>query len=66
MTAPIPDAIYRIELCSGEHRLWRYRGPDGRAAKWWQDVESGREFSETSLMYAWKIIAREESGAAEA
>ncbi len=60
MTTPVSDAIYRVELCSGEQRLWRYRGPDGRGAIWWQDVETAREFSETSLMYAWKIIAREE------
>jgi len=59
MNALIPDANYVIELCSGEQRLWRYRGPDGRGAICWQDVETEREFTETSLMYAWKIIARD-------
>lgn len=55
----IPDATYLIELCSGEQRLWRYRGPDERGAIWWQDAENGREFTETSLMYAWKVIGRD-------
>lgn len=30
MLTPVPDAIYLIELCSGECRRWRYRGPDAR------------------------------------
>lgn len=59
MSPLIPNATYLIELCSGEQRLWRYRGPDERGAIWWQDVESDREFTETSLMYAWTVIARD-------
>lgn len=58
MIKPTTDALYLIELCSGETQRWRYRGPDARGQIWWQDVESDREFSETSLMYAWKIIGR--------
>jgi hypothetical protein len=58
MSTLILNATYAIELCSGEQRLWRYRGPDERGAIWWQDVESDREFTETSLMYAWKVIGR--------
>jgi hypothetical protein len=52
-------SIYRIELCSGEQRRWRYLGPDSRAVSWWIDLENGREFNEISLMYAWTIIAKE-------
>ena len=56
MNPPILNAIYDIELCSGEQRIWRYLGEDRHAAIWWEDIESGLEFSEGSLMYAWKII----------
>jgi len=58
MDALIPDAIYLIELCSGERRRWRYRGPGAGAGEtvWWRDIDSGREFIEASLMYAWTII----------
>jgi hypothetical protein len=59
------NALYLIELCSGEVQHWRYRGPDARGQVWWRDVESGREFSETSLMYAWKIIRRLEEAPPE-
>ena len=58
MIKPTIDALYLIELCSGEAQHWRYCGPDARGRIWWQDVESGREFNETSLMYAWKILRR--------
>ena len=47
---------YLIELCSGEQRCWEYLGPDGRGVVWWRDTEGGREFSEDSLLYAWKIV----------
>lgn len=60
MSPLIPDATYLIELCSGEQRLWRYRGTDERGAIWWQDVENDSEFTETSLMYAWKVVGRAE------
>lgn len=56
---PLAGTTYLIELCSGELRRWRYLGPDARSQIWWRDVESGLEFSESSLMYAWQIIRRE-------
>ncbi len=63
MIQPKPNAIYRIELCSGEIRRWRCLPPrPGEASTWWRDLASGREFSEASLMYAWRIL----SGADEA
>jgi hypothetical protein len=57
-TAPETGEIYDIELCSGESRRWQYLGPDGREQIWWRDTESGLEFSETSLMYAWHIAGK--------
>jgi hypothetical protein len=61
MNAPLrPAAVYVIELCSGERCRWRYLGPEpGEAEPRWHDLESGREFRESSLMYAWKVIAEE-------
>ena len=56
---PQVDRVYVIELCSGERRRWRYLGVDEREFAWWRDEESGRTFSEASLMYAWEIIAEE-------
>ena len=50
--------IYEIELCSGERRRWQFLGPDGRTQIWWRDIESGLEFSEASLMYAWHIAGQ--------
>lgn len=61
MNTPVLNAIYDIELCSGEQRIWRYLGEDLRRTIWWEDMESGLEFSEGSLMYAWRIIGRHES-----
>ena len=61
---PQPEQIYLIELCSGERRRWRYRGSDARGAHWWRDMESGQEFNEASLMYAWQIIQPEKEGKA--
>lgn len=58
MIEPQANAIYEVELCSGERRHWRYLGPDAHAVVWWQDVESGREFNESGLMYAWRIVAQ--------
>jgi hypothetical protein len=57
--------IYLIELCSGEQVCWRYLGPDSGARIWWQDVETGRRFEETSLMYAWHIVERVANGPGE-
>ncbi len=59
------NAIYEIELCSGERRRWQYLGAQKRADEqglddapvWWRDVENGSEFNEASLLYAWKIVA---------
>lgn len=58
MIAPEADATYLVELCSGEQRRWRYLGQDTRGAVWWRDLETQREFSESSLMYAWSIVER--------
>lgn len=57
-TAPEAGAIYDIKLCSGESRRWEYLGPDSREQLWWRDTESGLEFSESNLMYAWHIVGK--------
>jgi hypothetical protein len=49
------NAVYAIELCSGEVRYWQYLGPDSRRLVWWLDTETKQEFNEASLMYAWSI-----------
>lgn len=49
------NAVYEIELCSGERRFWQYLGPDSRRLVWWLDTETRQEFNESSLMYAWTI-----------
>lgn len=59
MPAMRSQAIFRIELCSGEIRRWRYLGADARSLVWWRDMESGQEFNESSLMYAWRILDEE-------
>ncbi|MGV0949875.1 MAG: hypothetical protein ACOYB3_04335 [Azonexus sp.] len=51
----IVNAVYAIELCSGEVRYWRYLGPDSRRLVWWLDTETKQEFNEASIMYAWSI-----------
>ncbi|KAB2922236.1 MAG: hypothetical protein F9K30_12820 [Dechloromonas sp.] len=52
---------YLVELCSGEIRRWRRLPPrPGEKAIWWRDLESGREFSEASLLYAWRILSVED------
>jgi len=53
---PVAGKVYRIELCSGEERQWRCLGGDARGGTWWRDLESGSEFNETALMYAWRIV----------
>ena len=53
---PVVGTVYEIALCSGERRHWRYLGADARGSRWWRDCESGSEFSEGSLMYAWSIV----------
>ncbi|WP_332670417.1 hypothetical protein [Aromatoleum sp.] len=51
--------VYIVELCSGEHRRWRFLGPDARGTVCWRDEETGRVFSEASVMYVWTIVAEE-------
>lgn len=55
MSDLILNAVYEIELCSGELRYWKYLGSDDRSTVWWRDVETQQEFSESSLMYSWAI-----------
>jgi hypothetical protein len=55
-----PGAIYAIELCSGERCRWQYLGAEREVVRW-RDLESGREFDEASLMYAWKIVGSEDA-----
>ena len=55
------NSVYTIELCSGEIRQWQYLGPDSRRQVWWMDVETGQEFNEASLMYAWSVTGRSEA-----
>lgn len=57
MIVPQPHRTYDIELCSGERRRWTCLGPGMGSTRWWRDCETGREFSEASLMYAWRIVA---------
>lgn len=52
------NAVYLVELCSGEQRHWKFLGPDSRHLVWWLDLESGQALSESSLMYAWAIKGR--------
>jgi len=59
MIEPQADAIYLVELCSGERRRWRcLAARAGEAERWWCDLESGHEFAERELMYAWRLLAR--------
>lgn len=58
---PAANMTYRVELCSGEIRRWRRLPPrPGETATWWRDLESGREFNEASLLYAWRILSAED------
>ena len=51
----VVNAVYAIELCSGEVRYWQYLGSDSRRLIWWLDSETKQEFNEASIMYAWSI-----------
>lgn len=62
MSELIVNTTYEIELCSGELRYWRYLGLDHRHQAWWLDTESGQEFNESSLMYAWSITGPAPAG----
>lgn len=55
MNELIINAVYAVELCSGEVRYWQYLGPDSRRLIWWLDTETKQEFSEATLIYAWSI-----------
>lgn len=59
MPEPVAGRIYLIALCSGEQRRWRCLGYDARGTMRWCDLESGLEFGEASLMYAWTILGEE-------
>jgi hypothetical protein len=63
MTELEVQAVYRIRLCSGEERRWRFLGHDALSRTRWRDMDSGREFNETSLLYVWEIIGREGAAA---
>jgi hypothetical protein len=56
VTEPVLNKEYRIALCSGEIRRWLYLGQDELSQVWWRDMETGMEFNESSLMYAWQIV----------
>lgn len=55
-TPPTPGQRYLIGLCCGDTRVWEFVGVDARSFEWWRDTETGQEFSDASLMYAWWII----------
>lgn len=63
MNRLVVDAVYEIELCSGELRRWTYLGGDQRGGVWWRDTESRLEFNESSLMYAWRVVGKVADGA---
>lgn len=65
MPTPESGRTYLIELCSGERRRWRCLGADARSLTWWRDLESGQEFNEGSLMYAWQIVQAADEIAAD-
>ena len=52
------NAVYLVELCSGEQKRWKYLGQDSRRLVWWLDLESKQEFNESALMYAWVVKER--------
>ena len=60
----VVNAIYRVELCGSEAR-WQYLGQDEHAEPCWRDVETGREFRESGVMYAWQIIAKEDAASSQ-
>lgn len=63
---PELNVVYIVELCSGERRRWRYLAcsDDGERSRW-RDEESRAEFNEASLMYAWRIVARDDQALTE-
>ena len=61
MTELLPHTVYHIELCSGEQRRWRSLGAGAGGAAWWRDEETGLEFNEGGLLYAWHVVAAEDA-----
>ena len=61
MIKPESNGIYEVELCSGERLRWQCLGPDRDVGIWWKDVETGREFNESSLMYSWRIVVKHDA-----
>lgn len=62
-------AVYEVALCSDERRRWRFLGDgdgpgthdgDPGRSRWWRDVDTGVEFNEASLMYAWTLVQQED------
>lgn len=51
----VVNAVYAIELSSGEVRYWQYLGSDSRRLFWWLDTATKQEFNEASIMYVWSI-----------
>jgi len=56
-----PQVIYLIKLCSGEQRRWQYLRTDGLTRTVWRDMDTGREFNETSVLYVWEIVGKDSS-----
>jgi len=56
----IGTTVY-VELCSGELRRWRYLGSIAPLQAGWHDEESGLVFSESSLLYAWRVVREDDS-----
>lgn len=55
MSELIVNAVYEIELCSGETQQWKYLGADSRRLVWWLNTETKQEFNEASLMTDWTV-----------
>ncbi|MBU3656479.1 MAG: hypothetical protein FGM35_00410 [Rhodocyclaceae bacterium] len=53
------NAVYSIQLCSGEVRLWKYLGEGKGGRVWWNDQDSGTIFNEESILYAWQILEKQ-------
>jgi hypothetical protein len=52
------NGIYTIQLCSGELRFWKYLGVGSGNRVWWYDIDTGANFNEESILYAWTIHAK--------
>jgi len=56
---PKYDTTYLVMLCSGELRRWHYLGLSEQSYAWWDDMKTGLEFIENSVMHAWRIAGNE-------